>query len=998
MATIPPLQTLTALLNPATATNSLDNLPAHIPADPQACYAYFDLFLRLAAVLGTDLQADPRYDAVLDSLAQCIDQILDAQNPEWFLAAPQSIAAETWAKLGTQHEGFAPSIGGRSASTSVLLHLYNDLMGLLSALTVPTISWTLALAHFVRAAVPALHAHLWVTFQTMEQTSDAIMLTLLEMMEIECVSASTARNVEEKTQPPIRAVRSMGSILFNGNTGAIALFQDCQIGSEYKQFASDDLKMAMMHLSRLAWYNKNTLHNLIRHVDDAGTSCHDQHQPTSDTPNSFLSTNPLTTPTLLDPPPGDPRVRTALLAAGLSHWTRQTVLLSPTAFASHLRDLVLARYPSDRKSIIDFLLVEWTVRIPAHTALVLQPLVDLLRARRAEYNLRTSPFYAHVGLFDPPIEAPGGELGATAGERTGGGWDPAVMMEVPKLEACHHALVYLTEQNVGGELTTWIIESWVVAPAPVLRRHTEWLVMKVNEHVVKTSESIKSKSDDNAMDIDVTEDFYSRQLLTLLTNPRLQLTPARSAVPVLLRTITDAAFLDLARRSPSLPVLLEVFFDSQPGGLSDRFLVPDLLRMRSPMYMDALLAVLGVGLTRPPQGPRPSAWFAAHFLRPLVELAAQPKRYPVAAGLLHRLFREPGSFAYHFLGERSAGRERWAMAGRALGTHLVLDLDPQGGLVQLLRTIGRTSDREREVEVVEAWEQAWAGDTGCGGPPSDFVLCAVAAYARAPASVQRVVERLVRKVISAAVGARAFVTAAIDVLLLSEGTGDGAEALFEVLVEAAAEIKGAGGVDGVLGCVVKVLGDAAAGVDGEPASVMEGEPASVGGIVGMMRMDFDDERGKHRRGGRGRRKNRKKKRRVQRGGKENESDDTAGPPLDLHHDQHQPGVLTSVNKRPSIALSPPLRYARRAIRFLDALLNHRRAPGFSDTLLARLASETRVYQALATCYVRTAGWPVLQQEVMALIISLWTRLGDQEGQVRVKEVLEASGVFEGMGG
>ncbi|RUP29415.1 hypothetical protein BC936DRAFT_138683 [Jimgerdemannia flammicorona] len=1030
MAAIPPLQILTALLNPATAATSLDNLPAVVPTDPQSCYAYFDLFLRLAAVIATDLHGQPRYAAVLDALEQCIDQIMDVQNLNWFLDAPRSVTPETWATLAAQHEQAMGSRGsGAESNHSVLLHLYNDMLGIVPTLEVPVLSWTFAIAYFVRAATPALHAHLWLTFRNMEQTSDAILLVLLEMMEVECVKIllMDPGHKDREEQAPMRAVSGMVSILFNGDTEALALFMGCRIDSGKGEFTGDDLKALTMHLSKLVWDNRQALHNLSHFVDDAGMLGPGDDDNASNDPTPFQKltqplpsitlANPLTTPALLAFPPIDPIDRTTALTAGLALWTRQLATLPPSTFARHLRDLVLTRYPTDHKSTLDHVLVEWTARVPTHVHLVLQPLIDLLRARRVSFNCRASPFYAHVQMFDPSPAAVAYDVqDSTTGVR---GVDPAPAAG-ERLDACHRTLIHLTEQNAGGELTAWIVECWYAAPACVVRRHAEWLVHNVNKHVRGSAPMTPRRNvggDDATMMMDVSEDheggFHARQMRFLLSDNRTQILRADVIVPVILRTASDAAFAQLMGGSGEVAGAVVRFFDSRPAGLADRALVTDLFGGRSIAYVDALFGVLwrGIGRRQMQQQRRPGAWFVAHFLRPVVELASDPDpgsaKSAVARELIQRLFRDPDSFAYHFLGELLAARERWSTTERVFGSHLSLNVDAQSGLATLLRLIARL-DRDQEVGAVALWEQAWCGnDAGIPVVPVDLVLCAMAAYPRAPTIAQHMVERMVRRVVVTT----EFVVAAIDVFMLSGADAEGFEGLLGAMMDAVAKLPSAEAwTDAIVAGVIKVLADMAVYVDAEPAPVARPLPMEPPRMDNNRKGHGGRGRGKRRGNGRdgrgGRRSGRRKGRRDQRhDGVGNDSDDPFPPEpsrREQQQQQQQPETNSVPPPSPSVH-SLTLRHARRAIGFLDALLGRVSSPssvpedsGSLDALLARLEVSTPVYHALGTCYVRTAHWPRLQQEVLGVVIAMWTRL-DRDARVRVKGVLDACGVLPGEG-
>ncbi|KAI8972080.1 hypothetical protein BDB01DRAFT_854781 [Pilobolus umbonatus] len=387
-------------------------------------------------------------------------------------------------------------------------------------------------------------------------------------------------------------------------------------------------------------------------------------------------------------------------------WKKHAQQIPPSRFIDYILHAIQHHYPSDQKTLLDFVLADWVIRFP-------DTMTPILRAFKMKYNKRSSPYYAFIQLLHPPEERiesyrikSGAHIDLSSFQHS---------TDKVWLQGCLHLLQELTVLN-----TDWLLDCTRSTHPTVLQPYFEWIIQHAD---------------------------HLNTLSLLLKDPHV-IHLSATVVPVLLRHLSDLEWLCLQK-----PTILVHYFSDGPQ-VSKHMLVHDLLTTKPKVFMDTLFHYLRH--TMPDVDPKSThsrIWFQSHFLGKILELANHPQS--LSSRLLRQFFKTTDDFEWYFATPLDPNPVP------SPSSHTVYSVQ-HTGLASLLQELKRLDDTQQH-KVVEMWFDVWIQSMQFRVPVKWILLC-IGLYDQAPALVKQKIETC----LTIGTPDPAFRSKLMDLLLISD--------------------------------------------------------------------------------------------------------------------------------------------------------------------------------------------------------------------------------------
>lgn len=446
-------------------------------------------------------------------------------------------------------------------------------------------------------------------------------------------------------------------------------------------------------------------------------------------PNIYLvvkQDNPLLNPIVEESLPGDAVAKMKLLQRAILIWMNEYKKLGETQFNMYLQTLLKSQYPTDNKRILDALVAYWTTRDPYGNQqdIILDTFMEILG--KIKYHQRASPYYAFIEYFkgwsgraDELSDTNGYNITAGAEinvSRYVGYGNPALlrgccgMLERLSSSKAAHGWIVSCIENVHPDIAVWYVG---------------WLVEQCNRIKPQTSP-------------------YGRLMEWVLGSARMA-DLAMDVVPVILKTIIDERWPWFLQQSKCSKVVIK-YFQGYPQ-LSTQLLITYLLATRSKHFIDNLLRKLQKVMPSTELNSTDSrAWFANHFMGPVVTMVSESKDNSVALQLFHRMLSDADSYEF-FLGTSLNGSDIIPPSAfdilHVTTQHNVFSVQHLG-MVSLLHEMVQLRDKVKTQRLVTEWERRWLKDNGTLFSVSKkWVFQLIGLYDKAPAQIKQMIEQFI---------------------------------------------------------------------------------------------------------------------------------------------------------------------------------------------------------------------------------------------------------------
>ncbi|KAI8097185.1 uncharacterized protein BX664DRAFT_383500 [Halteromyces radiatus] len=803
--------------------NKINNAAFRYPSNTSETYHFFDIFVQLVlSIHDADDEFGVQYTntVIIGALRSCISGLLQQEGFNWLLDYPYHLSINTWNLLHS------------TSVTTFLIYLYGLSLGLKKQHTVSVSTWASSILQFLRVKLPLITCHIWLNFCHLEeqQQDTDIKTTFLFTME--------STFWEQLTDVLV--------LLENGNALELTEKLENQLGGTLlrKHFTKNEMTLALISLenmirSQQARYPRLThLLNLFvyrhaykgisnqRQSKKSKKQMKNKQQPKKEI-SLDINVNPLARNMLCDISL-DHGTRSLILQQRTQGWVQQMGILSPADFDMYLQNLIHDHYPSEKKFVLDMVLVDWAARdiFGCHMELIINTLINLLGS--TTYNMRLAPYYAWIQAFNLTYDDTISPATTAYNIKTG------AEINISQFNTKHDMILVNGLSKILQRMTlqsspstkTWTMDCLRVASPAIVERYVHWLTQQLNQE-------FENKEGNNIGQ----ESSFSSHLQSALIN-RNTLSYASVVVPTLLRESSDDTLAWLVQKKTQRVVstaagagriLLEYF--GEGTHLSSQFLVVDLLRCKTKNYMDTLFDYLCDNMKDTNSDSKVSrSWFYRHFLETLLSEAAndlmkngqqqqqQTASPNVASQLYHQLLESPAHFEWFYtIPCTTEPLDIIGLASSYIWTtdyHLLLSVR-DSGMASLLQCMTRLSGSEQQ-HLIIAWRNLWTTSTTTTlgmnlnkerrqlAVPIRWILQCVGLYDQAPPLAKQMMEEFLKigiqtrihghEIIVDTVGqSETFTEQVMDLLMISDAPE--IDGLFDLYLQLCQDVQGTNDID-----------------------------------------------------------------------------------------------------------------------------------------------------------------------------------------------------------
>ncbi|CAO3609933.1 unnamed protein product [Cunninghamella echinulata] len=649
---------------------------------------------------------------ITTALKSCISGLLKLHGFNWLLEYPRHFSSLTWSTLQAK------------MNRSLLIHLYGLTLGLKKQDTVPTITWGKAMLQFLRAGVAPLSCHIWLNFcyldQQQQQFDTPVGGKTTNKNSLKDLFLTSHYHKQNELVDILR-------VLHKGNTTDLVNNFENHLGSALLRdsFTHDEMILAMMSFeicvkTKPVLYSEAAQALYIFH--------HQKFTNEKDVPKVIQPNyaNPLSPKSLLRDVSSDFPGRSKEIEKGIQLWLQQIAKLLPSDFDMYLKELILNNYPSEKKRILDMVIVEWAIFDPfgCHMEIIMEAMVQLIQS--SNYIKRSAPYYAWIQSFNLSNGEEEDYTTKSIGYNIKTGAEINIsrfntkhdLAKVNGLEKILQRLTRVSSSSSASGIKSWIEDCLRVSSSDIIEQHIVWLTQQLNEEIENISSHHHSNSNTPFMS----------HLQVALMNPRVT-SFAPFIVPTLLYNASDQLLAWLVRRktekvtttaSGAGKILIEYF--SEGNQLSSKILITDLLRSRSKEYIDYLVGYLRENMqSTNPVAKNSRLWFSHHFLMPLLLEAGNEliiKKEPQEQGekenknvslLCYQQFlNSPEDFGWFFRTPCTNDMNATLVANKLtwIGSyHLILPIR-HIGLESLLQCMVQL-ETSKQQQLVDIWKNLW---------------------------------------------------------------------------------------------------------------------------------------------------------------------------------------------------------------------------------------------------------------------------------------------------
>ncbi|KAK4514327.1 Glycerol-3-phosphate/dihydroxyacetone phosphate acyltransferase [Mucor velutinosus] len=773
------LQQLLAQGDSVVIFEKIQNSTAYdLPINRADTFVFFDTFIQ---VILSIIHDDDPYSAqlsksiVIDSLRSCINGLLRQNGIEWLIEFPSYFSTKTWVVL--------------RANITILVYLYGLVLAIWNKpeLIRHREEWMKGILQFVHSNSPIVMLHLWLNCccmlnQDVNTTSDAEELYLVKVE----AAYSNGKLAEDAVITMIRMLQEL-------QVDVLAEQVNQQLGSALARppFTKDEFIVGKICLDNACNSRSNRYTSIRKIYQQMQAQTALEHATSGEASNPLLSTD------ILASTPADKYLQTEAIRKATLFWLQKMGALYPHEFDLHLKEAIQSHYPTDRKTILDLALADWTARDRFHRHLGFVMDVIIAQLQKSRYNRRTSPYYAFVQLFNIPDDHQQQQQqqtsdislndSSTSYQTKSGAYidlsEFSNCSDVVLMDGCCSILQKLTLSGNSSSVEDWVADCLQSASADIVKRYAEWLAQGLEKELITKQTPFRFTQ-------------YTKVLLKTCVSQ------SAHVVPTLLHTFSDHGLEWLLKKNTSFATILLHYFDDGPQ-VSKDIVVRTLFTSKSKVYMDQLLAYLRQHMSgTDPKLPRSRSWFRNHFLSNLLLLVGEDtKGKTVASGVFRQLLKTRSDFEWYFATPLVSTQQMTFSTLDLCSTHDVYAIK-HTGLAALLQEMVRLGDGAKKERLIKVWSDLWTlprtnNDYKFTVPVSWVLQCA-GLYDQAPVLVKQMIKKFLtigihQSTLAAAAAAadqgqsilptapgRTFLERVMDLILLSDTPEP--DSLFELVL------------------------------------------------------------------------------------------------------------------------------------------------------------------------------------------------------------------------
>ncbi|KAI8369148.1 hypothetical protein EDC96DRAFT_504067 [Choanephora cucurbitarum] len=772
------LSVLKNLLEQNDSAKTLDKIRASTtyiyPDNEDDSFAFFDYFIR---VILSALTEDDPYSAqyarsiIIDSLRTCLKGLTERSGTIWLTRFPHHFTRSTWTAL---HDNII-----------VLAYLYGLVLALLKEPDMNQELWCSGFLQFMRSDVPVVLCHLWLYCCTYLDDQGDTQQFFLQCLE-NCLQQQTVSTF---------TVIDMLTIMKEGQADFVLAQMDAYWGAGLIRppFTVDEIKLGFICFRDSCKRQSYQYHAIAK----AFSSFDVQSAHIKSKQNKLLH------PDLLAPIPADKFAQTKAIQKSICFWIEQMSTMLPNQFDFLLKSAILDHYPTDRKSVLDLVIANWTLhdRFHRHMELVIETMLSQFETKK--YNIRISPYYAFVQLFslsqnqlaedhqqqDQQQQQNGPisflDYNATTYQVKSGAYIDlshfSNYSDTALVQGCCSLLqkITLSVANTNHhQAHEWLADCLKSADANIVRSYAAWLANGLEKDLQQSKNSVSSG--------------YAEFMLTLLAT-----CVARSThiVPTLLFVFSDRGLAWLLKSNRSSATILLHYFDDG-SQVSKDMVVTDLLKTKSKQFIDMLLGYLRENMAGiDPKAPHSRVWFQNHFLRNILSLVGEEDQVDtsVASQLFRQFFKTRDDFEWYF---GTPLLQQITFNSLDLANVHDIYAVKSTGLAAMFQEMVRLGDHVKKERLMQIWSDLWIANQAFTVPVSWVLQCA-GLYDQAPVLVKQMIKRFVaiglqpqqpQSSMTPLLSERKFLDRMMDLVLLSDAPEP--DSLFELILEIACENDG----------------------------------------------------------------------------------------------------------------------------------------------------------------------------------------------------------------
>ncbi|KAI8971870.1 hypothetical protein BDF20DRAFT_886912 [Mycotypha africana] len=761
------------------------------PTDTAGTFTYFDSFIQL--ILSCNAHADNNAlstkTIIVDALRNCISGLMRKHKLSWLLEAPQFFASKTWHDL--------------QDNTTILVYLYGLVLAALlnnpdlqcsSTNVTPAEVENLiqGLLSFSLSNSPEIIAHLWLnccsTFDEAETNT-----VLNTTITIRAFMKNMERNLQSHRVSE-QVIYEMFKIIQTSDISVLNTKIEQELGNALARpaFTKDDIVVGYMCLDNICRTQANNYVHIARLYQQYKNAIGLKKELKGSLSNPLLSVD------LLANTPSDKYAQTEAIRQGVKLWIQQMSTLTPQTFDQFLKMAIQQHYPTERKTVLDLVLADWTLRdrFDRHLPLVLDTIAAQMEGnalnkpqdfphntkkknRRnnkfknknddsassvpmttSKYNRRNAPYYAFTQLFDIPDEqeyhqqaqkrqleeGPEGELALfdTALSyqiRSGALIDLSQFTGSSDIQLMNGCCKLLQRMTISGakhsQIKNWTIDCLESANSDIIRNYTEWLVFNLERSIADISDGKQ-----------VTQPSVLRDFMRALLKTCSAF--ASDIVPIILESFSEEnlKWLLQQQQEPTTIKIILNYFDDGPQASKDA-VVTKLLKTKSKAYTDCLLSFLKEHMPgTDPKQPRSRAWFRNHFLGNILNLAGQDVKNgnSVASRIFRQLFKTRNDFEWYF-STPLVPSSQFTFKSVSLSTSHEIYSIMHSGIAFLFQEMVQLLDNSKKQNLIDTWMELWTVKSGDDcykfTVPVSWILQCTGFYDQAPVLVKQMLKQLV---------------------------------------------------------------------------------------------------------------------------------------------------------------------------------------------------------------------------------------------------------------
>lgn len=452
---------------------------------------------------------------------------------------------------------------------------------------------------------------------------------------------------------------------------------------------------------------------------------------------------------MLAPCPSDIYDQTEAIRQGTRFWVQKMSELSPQDFDMYLKNVIEKHYPTERKTVLDLVLADWTVRdrFHRHMDLVVHTLLSQL-SKTKKYNKRTAPYYAFTQQFNIPDEnyqryqlqqqqrqTNVSILNTSSSSyqmKSGAYIDLSHFSNCSDMVLMHGCCTLLQSMTLYPDgsikVEEWVADCLKFACSEIVQQYTTWLVAGLEKELGLLQQ---------------TPSHYAQYIQVLLKNC---ISFSSCVVPILLRSFDKTTMTWFLKQDPQVATIILHYFDDGQR-VSKDMVVIELFKSKRKSYVNMLMNYLRENMScTDPSLPRSRTWFRNHFLANILSLVGEDQHgQSVASCIFRQLLKTRDDFEWYFGTPLVPAQQITFKTLHLANAHDIYAVK-NTGLAAMLEAIARMKDNTKKEQLINDWFDLWTSSNNNEYKftvPVSWILQCAGLYDQAPVVVKLMIKRFI---------------------------------------------------------------------------------------------------------------------------------------------------------------------------------------------------------------------------------------------------------------